>query len=1079
MRMATMCHEPLLGRRFSKGTGMKSLRTSRIVLGFTFLCFSGFVMASVERAQQIPESLYSEMKWRMIGPFRAGKVNAVAGVPGNPGVYYFGADGGGVWKTTDGGTVWKPIFDKEPVASIGALALAPSNPKIIYVGTGVNTIFADSNYGDGIYKSVDGGENWQHVGLEDTRHIGRILIDPRNPDVVLVAAMGHSSGPNEERGVFRSTDGGRTWKKVLYKDNVTAAIDLCFEPGNPRVVYATLWHGIRKPGQKGTSYGPGSGLYKSTDEGVTWNQITGNGLPSGEWGRAGVAVAPGNHGQRVYVIVEAKDKKGGLFRSDDAGATWKKATEDKRIEGSWYMSEIFVDPKNADIVHVPSQNLYRSNDGGHTFTAIKGAPGGDDYHSVWIDPTNSLRIMLGVDQGATISLNGGESWTTWYNQPTGEFYRLATDHRFPYWVYGPQQDSGTAGIASRGNNGQITERDWFPVGPGESGYTIPDPLDPDVVYNAGPGGSVVRLSKITGQVRDISPAAVSFGTKYRFNWTIPMVFSPQDPHLLYLGTQFLMKTIDGGTSWQTVSPDLTRTRVDEKDKKQALGTILTIAPSEIKEGVIWVGTDDGNIQLTKDGGATWQNVTPAGVSEWSTISIIEASHFDAGAAYAAVNRNNHDDLRPHLFQTRDFGKTWQETVNGIRDGDFVRTVREDPVRKGLLYAGTERGVYVSFDNGEHWQSLRLNMPVVAIHDLAIEQDDLVAATYGRSFWILDDVTPLRQAEGRRASSGARLFAPRTTVRVRRDENQDTPLPPEAPAGKNPPDGAILNYFLPANSSGDIQLEIYDADEKLVQSFSSATMPKEPEETPFVAAYWIGHQQPPSKTAGMHRFVWNLRYADPRAMHPQSPYNYPIAAIVGSTPLPPQGPLVLPGKYEVRLKAGGQVFRQPLEVKMDPRVAAVRNELQSSLELQLKISALLGKNFEAHQQAKELRERLADLMKRPKEDPVAVAAKALEVKVAELAGEATPILETPKTASFNAVNDTLTALMALVDGADFAPSEESFAAYRRICKGSNEAFAAWQELKNKDLAALNTLLGKSNLAALPEVPDIAAEAACGN
>jgi len=1058
---------------------MKSLRTSRIVLGFTFLCFSGFVMASVERAQQIPESLYSEMKWRMIGPFRAGKVNAVAGVPGNPGVYYFGADGGGVWKTTDGGTVWKPIFDKEPVASIGALALAPSNPKIIYVGTGVNTIFADSNYGDGIYKSVDGGENWQHVGLEDTRHIGRILIDPRNPDVVLVAAMGHSSGPNEERGVFRSTDGGRTWKKVLYKDNVTAAIDLCFEPGNPRVVYATLWHGIRKPGQKGTSYGPGSGLYKSTDEGVTWNQITGNGLPSGEWGRAGVAVAPGNHGQRVYVIVEAKDKKGGLFRSDDAGATWKKATEDKRIEGSWYMSEIFVDPKNADIVHVPSQNLYRSNDGGHTFTAIKGAPGGDDYHSVWIDPTNSLRIMLGVDQGATISLNGGESWTTWYNQPTGEFYRLATDHRFPYWVYGPQQDSGTAGIASRGNNGQITERDWFPVGPGESGYTIPDPLDPDVVYNAGPGGSVVRLSKITGQVRDISPAAVSFGTKYRFNWTIPMVFSPQDPHLLYLGTQFLMKTIDGGTSWQTVSPDLTRTRVDEKDKKQALGTILTIAPSEIKEGVIWVGTDDGNIQLTKDGGATWQNVTPAGVSEWSTISIIEASHFDAGAAYAAVNRNNHDDLRPHLFQTRDFGKTWQETVNGIRDGDFVRTVREDPVRKGLLYAGTERGVYVSFDNGEHWQSLRLNMPVVAIHDLAIEQDDLVAATYGRSFWILDDVTPLRQAEGRRASSGARLFAPRTTVRVRRDENQDTPLPPEAPAGKNPPDGAILNYFLPANSSGDIQLEIYDADEKLVQSFSSATMPKEPEETPFVAAYWIGHQQPPSKTAGMHRFVWNLRYADPRAMHPQSPYNYPIAAIVGSTPLPPQGPLVLPGKYEVRLKAGGQVFRQPLEVKMDPRVAAVRNELQSSLELQLKISALLGKNFEAHQQAKELRERLADLMKRPKEDPAAVAAKALEVKVAELAGEATPILETPKTASFNAVNDTLTALMALVDGADFAPSEESFAAYRRICKGSNEAFAAWQELKNKDLAALNTLLGKSNLAALPEVPDIAAEAACGN
>ena len=1052
---------------------------SRVAKSAAFLGASAIFAADVTFAQQVPEQLYSEMKWRMIGPFRAGKVNAIAGVPGNPGVYYFAADGGGVWKTTDGGTVWKPIFDKESVASIGAMTLAPSNPNIIYVGTGVNTIFADSSYGDGIYKSLDGGENWQHAGLEDTRHIGRILVDPHNPDIVLVAAMGHSSGPNEERGVFRSTDGGRTWKKVLYKDNVTAAVDLCFEPGNSRVVYATLWHGIRKPGQKGTSYGPGSGLYKSMDEGVTWTQITGRGLPEGDWGRSGVAVAPGNHGQRVYVIVEAKEKKGGLFRSDDAGATWKKATEDKRIDGSWYMSEIFVDPRNADIVYVPLQNLYRSNDGAHTFTAIKGAPGGDDYHTVWIDPTNTQRIMLGVDQGATISLNGGESWSTWYNQPTGEFYRVATDHRFPYWVYGPQQDSGTAGIASRGNHGQITERDWYPVGPGESGYTIPDPLDPDVVYNAGPGGSVVRLSKTTGQVRDISPAAVPFGSKYRFNWTIPMVFSPQDPHLLYLGTQFLLKTSDGGTSWETVSGDLTRVRPDEKDSKQALGAILTIAPSEVKEGVIWVGTDDGNIQLTKDGGKSWQEVTPPHVSEWSTVSIVEASHFDAGTAYAAVNRNNHDDLHPHIFRTRDFGQTWQETVRGIRGSDFVRTVREDPERKGLLYAGTEMGVYVSFDDGEHWESLRLNMPVVAIHDLAIEQDDLIAATYGRAFWILDDVTPLRQLDGRSAAAGARLFTPRTAIRVRRDENQDTPLPPEVPAGKNPPDGAVLNYFLPAKPATDIQLEIRDADGRLVRSYSSAPPPKEPEEVPYVAEYWIAHPQPLSKEAGMHRFVWNLRYADPRAMHPQSPYNYPIAAIVGSTPLPPQGPLVLPGKYEVRLKAGQEIFRQALEVKMDPRVAAARNELQSSLELQLKISSLLGNNSDGYQQTKELRARLAELMKRPKEDPVAVAASALDGKAAALAGEATPILETPKTASFMAVNDTLTALMALVDGADFAPSEESFAAYRRICKGSNEALAAWQELKNKDVAALNGLMGKSNLTSLREVPDLAPEAACGN
>jgi hypothetical protein len=483
--------------------------------------------------------------------------------------------------------------------------------------------------------------------------------------------------------------------------------------------------------------------------------------------------------------------------------------------------------------------------------------------------------------------------------------------------------------------------------------------------------------------------------------------------------------------------------------------------------------------LTKDAGKSWQNVTPPNVSEWSTVSIVEASHFDPGTAYAAVNRNNQDDLHPHIFRTRDFGRTWQETVNGIRDEDFVRTVREDPVRKGLLYTGTETGVYVSFDSGEHWQSLRLNMPVVPIHDLAIEQDDLVAATYGRAFWILDDVTPLRQLDSRMASSGAHLFAPRAAIRVRRDENQDTPLPPEVPAGKNPPDGAILNYALPTNSAGDIELEIYDADEKLVRSFSSANVPKEPEETPYVAEYWLAHPEPPSKTPGMHRFVWNLRYADPRAMHPQSPYNYPIAAIVGETPLPPQGPLVPPGKYEVRMKAGGQVLRQTLEVKMDPRVKAARNELESSLELQLKISILLGKNFDAYQQVKQMRARLAEQLKRPKEDSVAVAASMLDAKVAALEGEATPSLEAPKTTSFMAVNDMLTALMALVDGADSAPSEESFVAYRRICKGENEALAAWQELKSKDVPALNILLGKSNLAKLPDAPGLAADAACGN
>ena len=1060
---------------------LKAIRRSGAPILFMFMqaVVLIFGVYRVVGAQEIPPSLYSEMKWRMIGPFRAGKVNAVAGVPGNPAIYYMGADGGGVWKTTDSGVTWKPIFDGESAPSIGALAVSGSNPNLIYVGTGLNTIHGDETYGNGVYKSTNGGETWQHLGLEDTQHIARILVDPRNPDIVLVAALGHPYGPNEERGVFRSADGGKSWKRVLFKDNTTGAVDLCFEPGNPRIVYATMWHAIFKADLRRQAPEPGSGLYKSKDGGVTWTEIKGNGLPIENWDRAGVAVAPGMHGQRVYLIIAAEGKKGGLFRSDDGGATWRKATEDPRIETSWYMGEIFVDTKNPDVVYVPLQNFYHSTDGGKNFTAIKGAPGGDDYHTMWIDPANPQRMILGTDQGATISVNGGETWSPWYNQPTGEFYRVATDHRFPYWVYGPQQDSGTAGIASRGNNGQITVRDWHQVGPGESGYTIPDPLDPDVVYNAGPGGSVIRLSKNTGQVRDISPAPISQGSKYRFNWTIPMVFSPQDPHLLYLGTQFLMKTSNAGASWDEISPDLTRIRADEKDTKKRRGTILTIAPSAVKEGVIWVGTDDGNIQVTKDGGKSWKSVTPAAVTEWSIVTIIEASHFDAGTAYAAVNRNNLDDLRPHILRTHDYGESWQGIVKGIGERDFARTVREDPVRQGLLYAGTEKSAYVSFDDGDRWQTLRLNMPVVAIHDLAVEQDDLVAATYGRSFWILDDVTPLRQMNAGVASGGAHLFAPRTAIRVRRDENQDTPLPPEVPAGKNPPDGAIINYFLPTNFSGDVQVEIRDEAGNLVHSYSSAPIPKEEGEPPLVAEYWIAHLQPLSRSPGMHRFAWNLRYTDPQAVHVQSPYNYPIAAIVGSTPLPPEGPLVLPGKYEVQLKAGGQVLRQSLEVKQDPRVHAARNELESALDLQLKISTVLGKNHEAYRQVKQLRARLSELLKRPKDDPVAVAAKALDEKAGALEGDAVPLLQAPKGMSLMAVNDGLTNLMALVDGADFAPSEESFAAFRRVCQGWKEQLSAWQDLKSKDVVAFNVVLNKSNLAAVSGMPAVTADTPCGN
>jgi photosystem II stability/assembly factor-like uncharacterized protein len=1052
-------------------------RTSRS-LRFAVTLFVTFCLLHSARllAQQVDPNLYSGMKWRMIGPYRGGKVNAVAGIPGDPATYYFGANGGGVWKTTDGGTVWKPIFDSQPVASIGALALAPSNPSIIYAGSGENNVYSDITYGNGVYKSADGGETWQHLGLEDTRHIARILVDPRNPDIVLLAAMGHSFGPNAERGVFRSTDGGRTWKKVLYKDDVTGAVDLCFAPGDPRIVYAALWHPIRKPGQSGTSFGPGSGIYKSTDEGVTWTQITGHGLPPGDWGRIGVAVAPGTHGRRVFALIEVKDKNSGLYRSDDGGASWQRATTDDRIAGYWYMSEIFVDPRNPDVIYVPKQSLYRSTDGGKTFTVIKGAPGGDDYHTVWIDPTNSRRIMLGVDQGATISLNGGESWSTWYNQPTGQFYRVATDHQFPYWVYGPQQDSGTVGTSSRGNNGQITERDWFPVGPGESGYTIPDPLDPEVVYNAGPFGSVFRVSKKTGQVRDVSPAPITFEAKYRFHWNIPMVFSPQNPHVLYLGTQFVLKTVNGGTSWEAISPDLTRIPADEKDPKKQLGSLMTIAPSPVKEGVIWAGSDDGAVQLTRNGGATWQNVTPPAVTEWSAIPIIEASHFDAGTAYMAVDRNPLDDLHPHIFQTHDFGQTWQETVAGIGDTDFVRTVREDPARKNLLYAGTEQGVYVSFDGGGHWQSLRLDMPIVAVHDLAIEQGDLIAATYGRSFWILDDISPLRQIDPQSPPAQAVLFAPRPAIRVRRDENQDTPVPPEIPAGKNPPDGAILDYFLPATT--DLQLEIYDQDGKLVRAYSSAPLPETHEQPLQVAEYWIAYPQPPAKGPGMHRFVWNLRYPDPQAVHVQTPYNYPMGAIVGETPLPPQGPLVLPGKYEVRMTVDGQTYRQPLEVKMDPRVNYVQTQLESALNLELKISAVLGQNFAAYQQVRDLRSRLAEFTERPAGDPIATAATQLDAKAAALQGESVSILDAPPSKSFLTVNDSLVALIALLDGADFAPSDESFASLQRVCVAMNGTLEEWQQLKGKDLAAFHQLVDPQKPGSIPDYPPLAPDPNCG-
>jgi photosystem II stability/assembly factor-like uncharacterized protein len=884
------------------------------------------VAISYACAQPVP--LTGGLEWRLIGPHRGGRSVTAAGIPGTS-TYFFGAVGGGVWKSVNAGGTWTPIFDKQHIASIGSLDISASNPDILYAGSGEADIRSDVTFGDGVYKSTDGGKTWANVGLRDTRHIGRVLIHPSNPDIVFVAALGHAYGPNEERGVFRTKDGGATWKKILFKDPDTGAIDIAFEPRNPDTVYAALWQ-AKRPAY--STYppieGPGSGLYKSTDGGDTWHQLTGAGLPEESVGRIGIAVAPSNP-QRVYALIEAKD--GGLFRSEDSGATWTRAGTDARIRGrAWYFSGITVDPGNADIVYCPNVALYRSTDGGATFTPIKGAPGGDDYHFLWIDPSNGQHMALASDQGTVISLDGGESWSSWFNQPTAQFYHVSTDNQFPYLVYGAQQDSGTAAIASRTNFGSITFRDWAPIGAGESGAIEPDPVDPNIVYGGSTYGSLFRFDRRTGQSQDISPSAlVSFGKEIdkrdlRFTWTSPLAFSSQNPKALYFGAQFVLRSADQGMSWQAISPDLTG---------NPKGVVYTIAPSPLKAGQIWIGTDTGRIQLTRDDGKTWVNVTPPGLGEWSKIGILDASRHDPATAYAAIDRHRLDDYQPYIYRTHDYGKTWTKITTGLTAPGFVNAVREDPVRKGLLYAGTELGVYVSFDDGDHWQSLQLNMPVCPVRDLTIHGNDLVIATHGRSFWILDDISPLRE------TTPQPLFKPAKAVRLRGNQNHDTPLPPEVPAGLNPPEGAILYYNLSAPAKAEVFIEILDARGQLIRKYSSNNPPRPKDDQVQFIEGWLRPPAPPSKEPGLHRFVWDLRYA-PASVAIRE---YSMETAFGQdTPIEPQGPLVLPGVYQVRLTIDGQPYTQPLTVSMDPRVKVSAADLAKQLDLGLKIREALQK-----------------------------------------------------------------------------------------------------------------------------------------
>lgn len=967
-------------------------------------------------------SLFQEFHWRNIGPFRGGRTVAAVGVPSQPGIFYIGAVDGGVWKTDDFGRTWDPLFDDEPTGSIGAIAVASSDPRILYVGSGEGLQRPDLSTGDGIYKSLDGGHTWTHLGLRDGQQIPQIAVDPRDPSRLFVAVLGHPYGPNAERGIFKSTDGGQTFTKVLYVDEDTGASDVLLDPSAPDTVYAVLWQARQGPWENGAFTGPGSGLYKSTDAGATWRPIM-NGLPTfaaDGLGRIGIGLAPSNP-RRLFATVQAA-RLGGLYRSDDAGGSWTLVNSDPRVtERGDDFAEVKVDPTNPDIVYTASVVAWKSTDGGKTFVGWRGAPGGDDYHRLWINPTTPGIILLAGDQGAVVTTNGGRTWSSWYNQPTAQFYHVIADNAFPYRVCGAQQESGSACVASRGDDGQITVREWHPVAAEEYGYIAPDPLDPDIVY----GGKLTRYDRRTGQAQDVMPPV---DATFRILRTAPLLFAPQDPRTLLFASNVLWKTLNGGRSWTAISPDLSRPtwevpptvgvyRPSPAAQPTRRGVIYTVGPSYIDANVIWAGTDDGSIHLTRDGGQTWTDVSPRQLTPWAKVSIIEPSHFDVNMAYAAINTLRLDDLRPHILRTRDAGATWVDVTRGLPATGPVNTIREDPERRGLLFAGTEQAVFMSFDDGESWQPLRLNMPATSIRDLAIKGDDLLAATHGRGFWILDDIMPLRSITPDVVHASAFLFRPPIAWRARWDTNTDTPLPPDEPAAPNPPDGVTLSYLIGSGTSGPVTLEISEAvSGELIRRFSSDDAPEPPVSSPDIPTYWIKPATRLSVTPGLHRFVWDLRYAPP--VLPS--YDYDIAAVPHETPRSPRGVWVMPGTYQVRLLVGGRAYRQAVQIRMDPRV---RTSI-ADLTLQWKDSKALD---EALRQA-------------------AAADQDLEKRLAALAG-------TDQAAAVRSVADEvrrasapLADLLARLQAADVRPTDVLEGAVTASLATANAALTAYRNLK---------------------------------
>jgi len=908
-----------------------------------FLVMAALLIPDLARA--VDPSLFSMLRWRMIGPFRGGRTVAAVGVPGRPHEFWIGVNDGGVWKTVNAGRTWVPMFDAEPTQSIGAIAIAPSDPRVIYVGSGEGLQRPDLSVGDGIYRSRDGGATWTHLGLRDGQQIPALAVDPHDPNRVFAAVLGHPYGANRERGVYRSTDGGESWQHVLDRGENTGAMEVVIDPHEPRTVLAVAWSARQGPWEAELpSISANDGLWKSTDGGLTWRSI-GAGIPGADsgLGRIGIAPAPSRPG-RWFAIVSARHC-GGLFRSDDGGEHWQLVNSDPRLSGrDGDFDEVRVDPNNADVVCVANVVTWRSIDGGRTFVAWRGAPGGDDYHRLWISPDDPNTVLLAGDQGAVITLDGGATWSSWYNQPTAQFFHVATDRAFPYRVFGGQQESGSAEVSSRGNDGRITFREWHPVGAEEYGYVAPDPLDPDLVY----GGKISRFDRRTGDVQDVSPDPLRRG-EYRWVRTMPVVFSPVDPHALYLGANVVFETTDGARHWNVISPDLTRAPAPlpasmgvfaplDPEKGQHRGVVYTIAPSPLAAHLLWAGTDDGLVHVTHDGGGAWRDVTPPGLTPWSKVSMLEASHFDSLVAYAAINRFRLDDVAPHVFRTRDGGRHWAEITRGIATNEVVNVVREDPKRRGLLYAATERGVWVSFDDGDSWQSLRLNLPATSVRDVVVHDDDLVIGTHGRSFWILDDLTPLRQMTEAAAARGAFLFAPASARRVRWNRNTDTPLPPDEPAAPNPPDGAIIDYRLPADAA-PATLEVLDARKDVVQRWSSLDPPDTVKTEGEIPDYWIRPRARLDGRAGSHRFVWDL-HGLPLATRRRS---FSIAATPHDTPVEPRGVWVLPGAYTVRLHAGGQTLERTLDVAADPRVATSRADLEHQVALATHLAQLLRRD----------------------------------------------------------------------------------------------------------------------------------------